>query len=71
MTTDELLACYRRIMNCIHEGGNIFYDAALLPAVKQQREDGVKEGESVIICGRYEAYKMIAVMASELRQSKV
>lgn len=46
---DELLkqhfALYRRIMNHIHENGNIFYDA-----------------------GRLEAYKIIAVTASNLRK---
>ena len=67
MTTEELLAYYRRVLDRIHEGGNIFYDRALLPAVKMQREEGVKEGERVIICGRYEAYMIIALLSSSLR----
>jgi hypothetical protein len=34
MTSEELLALYRRIMDCIFFGGNIFYDKGRFEAYK-------------------------------------
>jgi hypothetical protein len=70
-TQEEALTFLRRAMDKIHEGGNIFYDAALAPAAKRQKEEGLKEGEQVVFCGRYEGYKTLALLASNIRAGKV
>lgn len=62
------LGLLRRILNRIHESSNIYYDAALASLSKAQQERGLKENEKPILYGSFDAYKIVALIASNLRK---